>query len=265
MPTYRCFCRTADQRVITGALIDAEDLPSLLVLAQQRWRDIEGFYDVEVWLQACRVAPGAQQPQALLASTSLSRGTASHSEILRLPAKRVVDGQLSRPDGTEPAEISHASERVAAGARAAGFRLHAVEGLAVRPEAKRRIARCRTAEQADHGSRLEPRAELGLALPSCFLQGQENSVSLLDRHTNGPWTADLMHGVAHDLAQILTAILDYLYASRRLVAEERPICNPDLEHAVAGAIEQANRACEAVRHLRSAGTGSAVVLVNPAQ
>jgi hypothetical protein len=35
MPTYRCFCTTADERIITGAQITANDLSSAVEAANQ--------------------------------------------------------------------------------------------------------------------------------------------------------------------------------------------------------------------------------------
>jgi hypothetical protein len=57
MPTYRCFCTTADDRVITGARIAANDLPSAVEAANQLWQTVSEFRLVEVWLGADRLCP----------------------------------------------------------------------------------------------------------------------------------------------------------------------------------------------------------------
>ena len=57
MPTYRCFCTTADDRVITGARIIAKDLPSAVEAANRRWQTVPDFRLVEVWLGVDRLCP----------------------------------------------------------------------------------------------------------------------------------------------------------------------------------------------------------------
>ena len=57
MPTYRCFCATADDRVITGARITADDLPSAVKAAAKLWQPMPEFRLVEVWLEGDRLCP----------------------------------------------------------------------------------------------------------------------------------------------------------------------------------------------------------------
>jgi len=38
MPVYCCFCLTADNRIISGAHIDAADAGTALEMAGERWR-----------------------------------------------------------------------------------------------------------------------------------------------------------------------------------------------------------------------------------
>ena len=48
MSTYRCFCTTTDNRIITGAQITADSLPSAVEVANERWRTVAEFRSVEV-------------------------------------------------------------------------------------------------------------------------------------------------------------------------------------------------------------------------
>jgi hypothetical protein len=57
MPAYRCFCATADDRVITGARITADDLPSAVVAAAKLWQAMPEFRLVEVWLEGHQLCP----------------------------------------------------------------------------------------------------------------------------------------------------------------------------------------------------------------
>jgi len=50
MRKYRCFCLTADQRIITGAFIKATSVSNALSATQDKWRHIEGAALLEVWL-----------------------------------------------------------------------------------------------------------------------------------------------------------------------------------------------------------------------
>jgi hypothetical protein len=62
MPTYRCFCTTADDRIITGAQITADSLPSAVEAANQLWQTEPEFRLVEVWLERDRLCPSDAGP-----------------------------------------------------------------------------------------------------------------------------------------------------------------------------------------------------------
>jgi hypothetical protein len=62
MPNYRCFCITADNRIITGARVTADDLPSAVEAANQLWQKVPEFRLVEVWLEADRLCPSDAGP-----------------------------------------------------------------------------------------------------------------------------------------------------------------------------------------------------------
>ena len=57
MSTYRCFCTTTDNRIITGAQITADSLPSAVEVANKLWQTVPEFRLVEVWLGRDRVCP----------------------------------------------------------------------------------------------------------------------------------------------------------------------------------------------------------------
>jgi hypothetical protein len=57
MPRYRCFCLTDDERIITGAFIEAESIAAAVEGARQQWRATVGFHHLEVWLGRERIAP----------------------------------------------------------------------------------------------------------------------------------------------------------------------------------------------------------------
>jgi hypothetical protein len=62
--TYRCFCTTADNRIITGAQITADSLPSAVEVANERWRTVPEFRSIEVWLGRDRTAGYTKRPEA---------------------------------------------------------------------------------------------------------------------------------------------------------------------------------------------------------
>jgi hypothetical protein len=57
MAHYRCFCLTADNRIITGAYIDAMNLVAVVAAARRQWQEAAGFHSVEVWLGPSRLYP----------------------------------------------------------------------------------------------------------------------------------------------------------------------------------------------------------------
>jgi|HubBroStandDraft_6_1064221.scaffolds.fasta_scaffold5462681_1 hypothetical protein len=60
MPTYRCFCMTTDNRIITGGYINAKDVASALEVAHRRWHEVPSFHAAEVWLGSRLMYPPAQ-------------------------------------------------------------------------------------------------------------------------------------------------------------------------------------------------------------
>ena len=64
MPTYRCFCTTTDNRIITGAQVTADSLPSAVEAADKLWQMVPEFHLVEVWLGRDRVCPSEVGPKA---------------------------------------------------------------------------------------------------------------------------------------------------------------------------------------------------------
>lgn len=57
MPTYRCFCMTAEDRILTGARLKAPNLAALSAIAAGRWHTVPGFHHVEIWLGPHRLSP----------------------------------------------------------------------------------------------------------------------------------------------------------------------------------------------------------------
>ena len=49
MPVYRCFCLTANKRVIGGAHINAADVGTAVETAGERWRHVPRLNFIEVW------------------------------------------------------------------------------------------------------------------------------------------------------------------------------------------------------------------------
>jgi len=49
MPVYRCFCLTANKRVIGGAHINAADVGAAFETAGERWRHVPRLHFIEVW------------------------------------------------------------------------------------------------------------------------------------------------------------------------------------------------------------------------
>ena len=56
MTVYRCFCLTRDNRIITGAHIDAIDMTAAVETARQRWEAID-YHSIEVWFGTMRIYP----------------------------------------------------------------------------------------------------------------------------------------------------------------------------------------------------------------
>jgi hypothetical protein len=61
--TYRCFCTTTDNRIITGAQVTADNLPSAVEAADKLWQMVPEFDLVEVWLGRNRVCPSEVGPK----------------------------------------------------------------------------------------------------------------------------------------------------------------------------------------------------------
>jgi hypothetical protein len=57
LPTYRCFCLTVDNRIITGAYIDAKDVWAAVDAARQLWELVPRFRTIEVWDGFSRMWP----------------------------------------------------------------------------------------------------------------------------------------------------------------------------------------------------------------
>jgi hypothetical protein len=57
MPRYRCFCLTGDERIITGAFIEAENVPAAVEMARQQWCETVGSDHPEVWRGRERLFP----------------------------------------------------------------------------------------------------------------------------------------------------------------------------------------------------------------
>jgi hypothetical protein len=49
VPTYRCFCITADNQTVTGAQITADSLLSAVEAANKLWQTVPEYRLVEVW------------------------------------------------------------------------------------------------------------------------------------------------------------------------------------------------------------------------
>jgi hypothetical protein len=68
MPTYRCFCMTAEHRIITGARLSAPNVAALSMVVAARWDSVPGFHHVEIWLGPDRLsqetAPAGDPPSA---------------------------------------------------------------------------------------------------------------------------------------------------------------------------------------------------------
>jgi hypothetical protein len=47
---YRCFCMTHDDRIITGAFVEADSAFEARAAAEVMWRSIRGFHHAQVWL-----------------------------------------------------------------------------------------------------------------------------------------------------------------------------------------------------------------------
>jgi hypothetical protein len=67
MSTYRCFCVTADNRIIAGANIEAVNVGTVVAVAAERWRHVPRLHFIEVWqaselLQRAAVPPSDPKP-----------------------------------------------------------------------------------------------------------------------------------------------------------------------------------------------------------
>jgi hypothetical protein len=62
---------TIDHRIITGAHVEAEDLPATLAVTESRWQHVLGFHHVEVWLDDERLTV-VSPALAALGGTSLT-------------------------------------------------------------------------------------------------------------------------------------------------------------------------------------------------
>ena len=47
---YRCFCMTHDDRIITGAFLEANSAYEARAAAEAMWKCVRGFHHVQVWL-----------------------------------------------------------------------------------------------------------------------------------------------------------------------------------------------------------------------
>ena len=47
---YRCFCMTRDDRIITGAFVEANSAFEARAAAESMWKSVQGFHHVQVWL-----------------------------------------------------------------------------------------------------------------------------------------------------------------------------------------------------------------------
>lgn len=46
---YRCFCMTDDDRIITGAFVEAESAIEARAAAEHLWQNVPRFHYVDVW------------------------------------------------------------------------------------------------------------------------------------------------------------------------------------------------------------------------
>lgn len=53
---YRCFCMTDDDRIITGAFIEATDMLDARAQAQLLWQHVPDFHHAEIWLDRLRLS-----------------------------------------------------------------------------------------------------------------------------------------------------------------------------------------------------------------
>jgi hypothetical protein len=111
MPTYRCFCTTADERVITGARIAANDLPSAVEAANQLWQTEPEFRLVEVWLGADRLCPSDAGPNIVCWINQRFGWSVPASCQMRQASGQCRFGRASITDRSRPPSLSRATRR----------------------------------------------------------------------------------------------------------------------------------------------------------
>ncbi len=255
MPTYRCFCRTVDERIITGARIEASDVGGVLAAAWERWQELPGFHDVEIWQQNRRLVP-APDVSAIPVAAWPEHVPAERYAFIP-PRSRDAGGVASWQELNDPAPVAAArdADGEAGPERSAGGGSYGV-GLDWSSGDGSYGVGCLS--QSDLPAVLQARPSDSLK-PLPF--------QLVVSHSEDGWgmppvSAVAVQGLAHDLAEPLTAILNYLQVSRRLADEPTPTPThtAELAEAVTRAIEQANRARDLVRQLRSVSTAPSVAV-----
>jgi hypothetical protein len=77
VPTYRCFCLTADNRIISGAHIRARDAEAAVEAATVRWSQIPKLHFIEVWRGSGLLRREAVTPRSPV------RGASQGPDVLR--------------------------------------------------------------------------------------------------------------------------------------------------------------------------------------
>lgn len=242
MPTYRCFCRTVDERIITGARIEASELGGALAAAWERWQELPGFHDVEIWQQNRRLVPAPEA--AVVPVEAWPEHVPADRYAVIPPRSRGVGGVASWQAVNDPAPVATGrnADQGAAVDQADEAASYSVDGL---PQTGSPAVL-----QARPSDSLKP-------LPFQFMVSHSD-----DGWRVPPASAVAVQGLAHDLAEPLTAILNYLQVSRRLANEPTPAHTAELAEAVTRAIEQANRARDLVHQLRSATTAPSAAIAS---
>lgn len=98
MARYRCFCMTEAARIITGRVIEADNVREALETARADWRHLSEFAWVEIWLGSDCIYPPVSSPS-----------------FPQLPSGRLIDPvalDVTDRDAISPAARGRLSERV---------------------------------------------------------------------------------------------------------------------------------------------------------
>lgn len=110
MPIYRCFCMTADNRIITGAKLEAKNLGAVVASATTYWHNVVGFHHVDVWL-------GRQKLDA--DTVPAAEPAPSSGAVLYTPSAPLGAEALSPGGKSNPYSCNAARGTTAAGTRVA--------------------------------------------------------------------------------------------------------------------------------------------------